>query len=189
MTMKPSKPAGADQKIGLSASSYQQSERTDLPHANDLDILIARDGTWYHQGSPINRKALVKLFSTIIRLDEQGQYWLATPVERGRIRVEDAPFTAVELDVAGSGRDQRLRFRTNVDDWVEAGPEHPLRVSEAPGTGEPRPYILVRNNLEALIVRSVYYEMVERAVAGKIDETDHLGLWSKGTFFPLGRLP
>ena len=189
MTTKPRKPAGTDQKIGLSASSYQQSEPTDLPHGNDYDILIARDGTWYYHGSPINRKALVKLFSTVIRLDDQGQYWLATPVERGRIRVEDAPFTAVELDVAGSGRDQLLRFRTNVDDWVEAGPEHPLRVREAPGTGEPRPYILVRDNLEALIVRSVFYEMVERAVEGKIDETDHLGLWSKGTFFPLGRLP
>ncbi len=189
MTKDPYKPAGADQKIGLSAPSYQQSEPAGLPGCGDFDIRIARDGTWYYRGSPITRKPLVKLFSTVIRLDEQGDYWLATPVERGRIQVDDAPFTAVELEATGSGRDQLLRFRTNVDDWVEAGPDHPLRVSEAPGTGEPSPYILVRDNLEALIVRSVYYEMVERAVEGRIDETDHLGLWSKGTFFPLGRLP
>ena len=189
MTKDPSKPAGTDQKIGLSATSYQQSERLGLPACGDFDIRIARDGTWYYRGSPINRKPLVKLFSTVIRLDEHGDYWLATPAERGRIQVDDAPFTAVELDVTGSGRDQLLRFRTNVDDWVEAGPAHPLRVSEAPGTGEPSPYILVRDNLEALIVRPVFYEMVERAVEGRIDETDHLGLWSKGSFFPLGRMP
>ena len=189
MTKDPDKPAGTDQKIGLSASSYQQSAPTGPPSCGDFDIRIARDGTWYYRGSPIARKPLVKLFSTVIQLDEQGDFWLATPVERGRIQVDDAPFTAVELDVAGSGRDQLLRFRTNVDDWIEAGPDHPLRVSEAPGTGEPSPYILVRDNLEALIVRPVYYELVERAVEGRLDETDHLGLWSKGTFFPLGRLP
>jgi hypothetical protein len=189
MTKDPTKPAGNDQKIGLSASSYQQSEPTGLPGRDGFDIRIARDGTWYHRGSPIGRKPLVKLFSTVIQRDEQGDYWLVTPAERGRIQVDDAPFTAVELDVAGSGRDQLLRFRTNVDDWVEAGPDHPLRVSEAPGTGEPSPYILVRDNLEALIVRTVYYQMVEHAVEARVDETDHLGLWSKGTFFPLGRLP
>jgi hypothetical protein len=189
MTKDPPKPASVDQKIGLSVSSYQQSEPTGLAACGGFDIRIARDGTWYYRGSPIARKPLVKLFSTVIQLDEHGDYWLATPAERGRIQVDDAPFTAVELDVAGSGRDQLLRFRTNVDDWIEAGPDHPLRVSEAPGTGEPSPYILVRDNLEALIVRPVYYEMVERAVEGRIDETDHLGLWSKGTFFPLGRLP
>ena len=189
MTKDPPKPAGTDQKIGLSASSYQRSERPGPPGCGDFDIRIARDGTWYYRGSPINRKPLVKLFSTVIRLDEHGDYWLDTPAERGRIQVDDAPFTAVELELTGSGQDQLLRFRTNVDDWVEAGPDHPLRVSEAPGTGEPSPYILVRDNLEALIVRPVFYEMVERAVEGRIDETDHLGLWSKGSFFPLGRMP
>ena len=187
MTTKPRKPAGTDQKIGVSASSYQQSERADLQGRGDFDIRIARDGTWYYQGSPIARKPLVKLFSTVIQLDEHGEYWLATPAERGRIQVDDAPFTAVELDVAGRDRDQLLRFRTNVDDWVEAGPDHPLRVSEAPGTGEPSPYILVRDNLEALIVRTVYYQMVEHAVERRIAGTDYLGLWSKSRFFPLGR--
>jgi hypothetical protein len=189
MTRKPSEPTGDDQKISLSTLPYQQSEPKDLPRCGDFDIRIARDGTWYYRGNPIARKPLVKLFSTVIERDEQGDYWLATPVERGRIEVDDAPFTAVELDIAGSGRDQVLQFRTNVDDWVEAGPDHPLRVSEAPGTGEPSPYILVRDNLEALIARSVYYQMLERAVEGRVDGTDHLGLWSKGMFFPLGRLP
>jgi hypothetical protein len=189
MTKNPSKPTGSDQKISLSASSYQQSEAGGLSPCGDLDIRIARDGTWSYRGSPIGRKPLVKLFSTVIRRDEQGDYWLVTPAESGRIQVDDAPFTAVELDVAGGGRDQILRFRTNVDDWVEAGPDHPLRVSEAPGTGEPSPYILVRDNLEALIVRTVYYQMVEQAVERRIEGTDYLGLWSKCEFFPLGRLP
>ncbi len=189
MTKDPHEPADDDQKIGLLASSYQQSEPAGLSGPEAFDIRIGRDGTWYYRGSPIDRKPLVKLFSTVIQRDEQGDYWLVTPAERGRIQVDDAPFTAVELDVAGSGRDQVLRFRTNVDDWVEAGPDHPLRVSEAPGTGEPSPYILIRDNLEALIVRTVYYQMVERAVEGQIDGTDYLGLWSKGRFFPLGRLP
>lgn len=187
MTKDPSKPTDGDQKISLSASSYQQSESEFAPPCRDFDIRIARDGTWFYQGSPITRRPLVKLFSTVIRRDEQGDYWLVTPAERGRIRVDDAPFTAVELDVAGSGRDQVLRFRTNVDTWVEAGPDHPLRVHEAPGTGEPSPYILVRDNLEALIVRTVYYQMVEHAVARHVDGGEFLGLWSKSVFFPLGR--
>ena len=189
MTKDPSKPTGGDQKISLSASSYQQSEAGGLPPCRDFDIRIARDGTWSYRGSPISRKPLVKLLSSVIQRDERGDYWLVTPAERGRIQVDDAPFTAVELDIAGSGRNQVLRFRTNVDDWVEAGPDHPLRVSEAPGTGEPSPYILVRDNLEALIVRAVYYRMVERAVQGRIEGADYLGLWSKSEFFPLGRLP
>lgn len=187
MTKDPSRPTGGDQKISLSASSYQKSETGVPSPIRDFEIRIARDGTWFYRGGPITRRPLVKLFSTVIRRDERGDYWLVTPAERGRIRVDDAPFTAVELEVTGGGRNQVLRFRTNVDDWVEAGPDHPLRVAEAPGTGEPSPYILVRDNLEALIVRTVYYQMVEHAVVRHLDGGEFLGLWSKSVFFPLGR--
>jgi hypothetical protein len=147
---------------------------------------IARDGTWFYRGTPIGRKALVKLFSTVIKRDDHGDFWLETPVEKGRIQVDDAPFVAVELAVIGDGRDQVLRFRSNVDEWIEAGPEHPIRVETRPDSGEPRPYILVRDRLEALILRSVFYEMVERAEERREGGAIELGLWSKGIFFPLG---
>lgn len=154
----------------------------------DYHLRIARDGTWYHRGSPIARKPLVKLFSTVLRREDDGEYWLVTPAERGRIEVEDAPFTAVELSVTGAGEAQALSFRTNLDDWVTAGPEHPIRVETCPDTGEPRPYILVRGRLEALIQRPVFYELVERAETKKQDGKAIVGLWSQGTFFCLGTL-
>ena len=166
-----------------------QSEPTrQPPKSEDFDIRIARDGNWYHQGSLIGRKALVKLFSTVLERDEAGQYWLVTPAERGRIAVEDAPFTAVELAVSGRGSDQVLRFRTNLDDWVEAGRDHPMRIDRSPDSGEPRPYILVRDRLEALIARSVYYQLVELAVERRDKEGGDLGVWCKGIFFALGKV-
>lgn len=149
---------------------------------------IARDGSWYHQGSRIGRKGLVKLFSTVLRRDDDGVYWLQTPVERARIEVEDAPFTAVECSNRGAGRAQILRLRTNLDDWVEVDGEHPIRVEIDGETGEPRPYLTVRDRLEALILRPVYYQLVELAVE-EADETGSargLGVWSKGEFFALG---
>ncbi|HYE48838.1 MAG TPA: DUF1285 domain-containing protein [Azospirillaceae bacterium] len=158
------------------------------------EISIDRDGRWYYHGSPIDRMGLVKLFSTVLRKDEKGDYWLVTPVERGRIRVADVPFVAVGLSAAGEGRDQVLTFRTNLDEEVEAGPDHPIRVEIDPGTGEPRPYILVRDNLEARINRPVFYELVERGdthpdAAHPDNGGTQIGVWSKGTFFPLGSLP
>lgn len=189
MTKNRSKPTGDDQNIGLSTPSDQQSGTQVLPGCGDFDIRIARDGTWFYKGSPIGRKPLVKLFSTVIRRDEHGDYWLVTPVERGRIQVEDAPFVAVEVVASGTGRSQVLNFRSNLDDWIEAGPDHPLRIEEDPATGEPSPYILVRDNLEALILRPVFYQLVEQAVEHRRNGTDYLGLWSKETFFPLGEVP
>ena len=162
---------------------------SELPVCGDFDIRIARDGTWYYRGGPIGRKALVKLFSTIVRRDDNGAYWMVTPAERGRIEVEDAPFTVVEMTVSGRGRRQVLRFRTNVDDWIEAGPDHPIRVAEHPATGEPSPYIRVRSNLEALILRPVFYRMVDLAVRRPVEGIEVMGLWSKDAFFPLGSLP
>ena len=153
-------------------------------------IRIARDGTWYHDGDPIKRIELAKLFATVLRRDEAGDYWLVTPVERGRIVVDDVPFVAVEMTANGSGEDQVLAFRTNLDEWVEAGPEHPIRVAHDGETGEPIPYIDIRKGLEARIARSVYYDMVNHcATTGSpAGEEAEVGVWSNKRFFVLGRL-
>jgi uncharacterized protein len=151
----------------------------------DLDMRIARDGTWFYRGSPIARPALVKLFASVLRREPDGRYWLVTPAERGRIEVEDVPFLAVALSVHCEGREQRLIFRTNLDDIVTAGPDNPLRVETA-ADGEPAPYILVRDDLEARLARSVFYDLVELGTEEPIGETSQFGVWSRGRFFRLG---
>lgn len=161
------------------------------PEDEAYPIRIARDGTWFYQGSPIGRQPLVRLFASVLRRDDAGDYWLITPAERGRITVDDAPFVAVELQVEGApggeGADQRLRLRTNLDEWVEMGPDHPLRVDTDPASGEPRPYVRVRPGLEARVNRPVFYHLVSLAVPDAADP-DRLGVWSRGVFFPLGSL-
>lgn len=152
----------------------------------DFGIAIGRDGTWYYHGSPIGRKPLVKLFASVLRREEDGEYWLVTPVERGRILVEDAPFTAVEVTAEGDGRERILRFRTNLDDEIEAGPEHPIRVDHDLASGEPSPYVHVRGRLEARILRPVYYHLVELGDEEQVDGEVMFGVWSKGYFFSLG---
>ena len=151
----------------------------------DLDMRIARDGTWFYRGSPIRRLPLVKLFASVLRREEDGGYWLVTPAERGRVEVEDAPFLAVALDVEGEGRRQRLIFRTNLDEFVTAGADHPLRVETAAG-GEPAPYILLRGRLEAKLARPVFYDLVELGVEELVKERTLFGVWSEGNFFVLG---
>ena len=152
----------------------------------DIDMRIARDGTWYYLGTPIGRKPMVRLFSTIIRRDGDD-YFLVTPVEKVGIKVDDAPFVAVSLEVEGEGEQQVLRFTSNVEDQVEAGPEHPLRFEIDAQTEEPSPYVHMRNNLEALIHRNVFYQLVELAVPQQIAGEQWLGVWSSGTFYPIGR--
>ncbi|MCS6891066.1 MAG: DUF1285 domain-containing protein [Rhodovarius sp.] len=151
-----------------------------------FDIRIARDGTWYYKGSPIGRKELVCLFASVLKRDPDGRFVLETPFERGTIEVEDAPFIAVELfwqrDELGC---QVLSFRTNLDECVTAGPEHPILVHLAPGTREPRPYITVRPGLEAKISRPVFYELVALAEPEVINGREVLGVWSQGVFFPI----
>ncbi len=154
------------------------------PFCGDLDMRIARDGTWFYLGTPIGRKGLVKLFSSIIRKDGDD-YFLVTPVEKVGIRVEDAPFVAIDFEVEGEGRDQRLTFLTQVDDVATAGPDHPIRVARDPETGEPSPYILIRANLEALIDRKSFYRLVDLGTTEDVDGTGWFGLWSGGTFFPV----
>lgn len=156
------------------------------PFCGDLDMRIARDGSWFYMGTPIGRPAMVRLFSTVIRRDGDD-YFLVTPVEKVGIQVDDAPFVAVGLDVEGSGEAQVLRFVTNVGDEAEAGPEHPMRVELNPASQEPAPYVHVRANLEALIHRNVFYQLVELAVPRDIDGAGWLGVWSRGQFFPIGR--
>jgi hypothetical protein len=170
-------------KMGNDDSERKPAAASPAASADDeaYDIRIAADGTWYYRGTPIERIGLVKLFARVLRRDEAGDYWLITPAERGRIVVDDAPFTAVEVTAEGEGAAQALSFRTNLDDWVTAGPDHPVRVDVKPGSGEPRPYIAVRDRLEALIVRPVFYELVERAV----EHDGRVGIWSQNRFFAL----
>lgn len=160
------------------------------PTAEDerYPIRIARDGTWHHEGSPIRREGLVKLFASVLRRDENGDYWLRTPAEKGRIEVEDAPFLAVELAQTGVREHQVLKFRTTLDEWVEAGPLRPLRVAIDPETGEPAPYILVRDGLEARIARAVYYHLVEIGEERRSEDRTELGVWSHRQFFVLGTI-
>ena len=152
--------------------------------SGDIDIRIGRDGTWFYHGSPIGRKPLVKLFASVLRRDEAGDYWLQTPVEKARIQVDDAPFVAIEMTVTGTGCDQCLSFRSNLDETVQAGADHPLRFTFDDATGEPSPYVLIRPGLDALIARAVFYDLVD--LAEEDANTHMLGVWSGGCFFPLG---
>jgi hypothetical protein len=158
------------------------------PFCGDIDMRIAADGTWHYQKTPIGRPALVKLFASILKR-EGDRYFLVTPVEKCGIMVDDAPFLAVELragvDTAGYG--QTIRFRTNVDDWVVCGRDHPLRFRPEPGTGGLKPYLHVRHNLWAKVTRALFYDLVdlgeERAVAGMA----MFGVASAGEFYPMAR--
>ena len=155
-------------------------ERWNPEHCGDSGMRIARDGSWYHEGSPIGRAAMVRLFSTILRREPDGRFVLVTPVEKLDIEVEDAPFVAVELKSEGEGETRRLAFRLNTGDLVVAGPDHPLRF--AAGADGLHPYVEVRAGLEALIARPVYYELAELALA---EGAEPPGLWSDGAFFAL----
>ena len=147
-----------------------------------IDILIARDGTWYHQGDPIRREAMVRLFSTILRR-EGARYFLVTPVEKLEIRVEDVPLQAIRLERDGSGEEQRLLLTTNTGEHVLVDADHALRVEDA--DAEPRPYVHVRAGLEARLTRPVFYELAELAEPSPT-APGMLGVWSAGTFFELG---
>ena len=149
-------------------------------------IRIARDGTWYYLGTPIERLQLVKLFSTALKLDENGDYWLVTPVELGRIDVDDVPFVAGDISIEGEGRDIKLTLRTNLDHEVVAGKNHPIRVTIDPDTKEPSPYILIRDNLEALISRAIFFDLVERAEEVEVRGGVELQVWSDGEKFSFG---
>jgi hypothetical protein len=151
-------------------------ERWHPDHCGDSEMRIARDGTWFHQGTPIGRPQMVRAFSRILRREPDGGYVLVTPVEKLDIAVEDAPFVAVEMKAEGEGRNARLAFRLNTGELVAAGPDHPIRFAQH--EDGPHPYLLVRGGLEALLARTVYYELAERALA-----EEPAGVWSHGAFF------
>ncbi|WP_242217431.1 DUF1285 domain-containing protein [Shinella zoogloeoides] len=160
-------------------------ERWNPPFCGDIDMEIRADGTWFYLGTPIGRAPLVRLFSTVLRRDEDGKTYLVTPVEKVGIRVVDAPFLAVEMNVSGEGAARVLTFRTNVGDVVEAGPEHPLRFVIAGENSELKPYLLVRGRLEALVSRAVMYDLVELGETVVIDGVPMFAVRSGGMVFPV----
>jgi hypothetical protein len=154
----------------------------------DLGLRIAGDGGWLYRGSPIRRIELVKLFASVLRREADGSYWMVTPVERGRIAVDDAPFVAIELDRIGQGTGQRLRLRTNLDAWVTIGPRHPVRLRRPAGVAAdsgPAPYVEVRDGLEARLARPLWYELVDLAEERLVEGRSCIGVWSEGHFFAL----
>ncbi len=178
---------GTLEHVGGAAAGGQPGDRPRQSFCGDIDMRIGRDGTWFYHGSPIGRKPLVKLFASVLRREDGGDFWLVTPVERARIKVDDAPFTAVEVNAVGSGPAQTLIFRTNLDENVIADAAHPIRVADDPATGEPRPYILIRDRLEARILRPVFYELVAIGEPRTLAGEEVYGVWSREQFFPLGR--
>jgi hypothetical protein len=185
-----------DAMVCVGSGMLEERRRGPRPppmECGDLPFIIKRDGSWLYRGSPIGRKELVCLFASVLRREDDGSFWLQTPVERGRIEVEDAPFVAVEMDWVGCGREQALTFRTNVDELVTAGPDHPIRVAHDILTCEPTPYIRVRGTpqapVEARINRAVYYELAALAEPCMKYCRQMMGVWSRGVFFALGELP
>lgn len=160
-------------------------EKWDPEFCGDLDIQIKRDGTWFYMGTPIGRQPLVRLFSTVLRKDEDGKTYLVTPVEKVGITVEDAPFVAVEMNATGKGNDQVLTFRTNVGDLVECGEENPLRFDIIGKTDQLKPYVLVRGRLEALLARPVMYELISHGEEIDVDGETMFVLRSKGEVYPI----
>ncbi|GBF25695.1 hypothetical protein MnTg02_00727 [bacterium MnTg02] len=155
------------------------------PYCGEIGLRIAADGTWYYQDSPIGRKTLVKLYASVLRHDDDGRHYLVTPVEKIGIEVEDAPFLAVGMSVQGEGQEQTLSFRTNVDDAVTAGPDHPMRFEFDQENNGLKPYLHVRGRLEALVTRALTYDLVALALEAQIDGEPHLGIWSASQFFPI----
>ncbi|MGC6453796.1 MAG: DUF1285 domain-containing protein [Candidatus Puniceispirillaceae bacterium] len=176
-------PSGVNPPAADLADKTAELQKLRQPVPQEFDIRIAADGSWYHEGGLIGRPALVKLFSTVLRREKDGSFWLVTPVERGSIEVEDAPFVITVMTMTGRGEGRMITFRTNVDDEVRLGPDHPLVMrSPAAGGGDQRPYVMVRDGLEALVARPVFYELAEHSVAGP---DGRLGVWSCGAFFAL----
>lgn len=167
-------------------NGYPPVEKWHPEYCGEMDMVIRRDGSWWHDGTRIGREKLVRLFARILRKDEDGATYLVTPVEKIQITVEAAPFLAVRMDVSGTGPDQKIAFATNMDDVVLLGSEHPLRV-ELNAQNEPEPYVHVRGRLEALLTRPAYYELAEHAVEGRSETGEPvMGVWSQGQFFALG---
>ena len=188
MTTHDAKPGGLE---GLTSAARAATAERKLPpvhlwnpdYCGEIDMRIARDGVWFYNGSPIGRLPLVQLFSTILRKDPE-RYVLVTPVERVGIVVEDAPFLAVEMRRSEGPEGQVLAFRTNVEDWVEAGPDHPMRFE--PGDSEGlKPYVHIRADLWALVKRALFYDLVEAGEMREVEGERMFGVVSRGAFFAM----
>lgn len=158
------------------------------PYCGEIDMRIASDGTWFYEKTPIGRMPLVKLFASVLRRDGE-QYVLVTPAEKVGIAVDDAPFLAVEMQRREAAGGQALRFRTNLDDWVDCGPQHALRFETEPGTGGLKPYLHVRAELWAKLTRALFYDLVECGEERDVDGTRMFGIASGGVFFPMAAAP
>jgi hypothetical protein len=154
--------------------------------SGDMDLVIRRDGSWVYQSDPITRDSVIRLFSTILRREPDGEFYLVTPAEKWRIRVEDTPLLAHSLEVEGDGDDQVLRLTTNVGEILTVGEAHPLTVGEYPETGEPRPVIGVRHGVEARLVTAAFYALAERVVEREVNGATVYGVMSQGKFWPVG---
>jgi len=157
-------------------------------YCGEVDIHIDANGNWFHEGSPFTRKDLICLFASVLQRDTKGDYWIATPAELGRIKVDDAPFLAVEMFRTGGGKDQIISFRTNIDEMVTVDEKHPLQMLKSADNGDLTPYVGIRGNMEAKISRSVYYELVSHGIEEEINGKVMYGVWSSNQFFPLGTL-
>jgi uncharacterized protein len=176
--------AGALSGLGGPAKGLPPVERWNPPFCGDLDMRIAADGTWFYLKTPIGRPALVKLFASVLKR-EGDKYFLVTPVEKCGIQVDDAPFTAVELDVRESSAGRALNFRTNVDDWVACGPQHALRFEPETKTGGLKPYLHVRRQLWAKVTRALFFDLVELGEEREVDGKTMFGVSSNGMFFAM----
>jgi uncharacterized protein len=182
---------GRSTPVGIAALAQAASAIADAPveswnppYCGDIGLEIRADGTWFYQGTPINRMPLVHMFARVLRKDADGQIYLVTPAEKVLVRVADAPFLGVELGVEGVGTAQVIGVRTNLDTWVSVGHDHPLRFVTQTPTGGLKPYVLVRGRLEALLTRALFMELVALA-EGLSDDPQQLGVWSRGTWWPL----
>ncbi|WP_241523937.1 DUF1285 domain-containing protein [Oceaniglobus indicus] len=184
MIVKPSAESLAKSAAAASKGGLPPVHLWNPPFCGDLDIRIARDGTWFYLGTPIGRKPLVRLFSTILK-KEGEDYFLVTPVEKVGIMVDDAPFLASDFTVEGEGPDRTIVFTTTTDDRVTADADHPIRVRRDPDTDEPAPYVMVRGGMEALIDRKSFYRLVEIGETAPQDGSDWFGVRSGGVFFPI----
>ena len=179
---------GTETQTDAGAADAAQGDDADMlrdvrrPAPQEFDIRIAADGSWYHEGGLIARQALVKLFASVLRRESDGSYWLVTPVERGRIDVDDVPFIVISAECEGEGQSQTIRLQSNVGDEFSLGPDHPLVMRRPPEGDDFRPYVTVRPGLEARLARPVFYELAARANEGP---EGRIGVWSAGTFFSL----
>jgi len=159
-------------------------ERWNPPFCGDIDMRIGGDGTWFYQKTPIGRPALVKLFASVLKR-EGDKYFLVTPVEKVGIAVDDAPFLAVEMNASVGDAGRILQFRTNVDDWISAGPGHALRFEPQPKTGGLKPYLHIRRDLWAKVTRALFYDLVALGEERDIDGKAMFGVFSQGQFFAM----